>query len=490
LNKLLPLITFFVLLLVPTGAQNAFAGAADFSTPINLSQSTFSSISSQVVVNGDFVYVAWTENQNILFKRSTDGGKTFSSTPLTIDSTSGFQSNLRLAATGIFVYVSWEDQSQGPMGEDFNDVFFSRSIDNGATFSSPENLSQNTFSDTPRLAISGDNVYVGWREGTGFVREVFVAISSNNGQSFPDVRNVSQSASIFGGLTLTTSGNELYVAWSERVPSATFDIFFSKSVNNGPFSTPINISNTPSLTSSFPITIVSEGNFVYVVWRESNASFIAVSSDSGDNFGAGKAILSSVNCQAGIRPATSGNDVYAAFTEPCAAPDDIFFTKSSNNGGTFSPSIDLGSGPGHTGFDSHKIVETGGKIYVAWIDSSTGNRDPYIVLSENAGTSFNSPIILSSSPDASFEISLTGSGGNAYLTWAEGVFPDVDVFFSTNACFPSDPACGVTVGGELLPLDSTALLLAGAQSFSWMIPVVLSVLGIGLFVVSRKFENS
>ncbi len=42
------------------------------------------------------------------------------------------------------------------------------------------------------------------------------------------------------------------------------------------------------------------------------------------------------------------------------------------------------------------------------------------------------------------------------------------------------------VGGEIIPIDSTALLLAGAQSFSWMIPVVLSVLGIGLFVVSRK----
>jgi hypothetical protein len=42
------------------------------------------------------------------------------------------------------------------------------------------------------------------------------------------------------------------------------------------------------------------------------------------------------------------------------------------------------------------------------------------------------------------------------------------------------------VGGELLPIDSTALLLANTQSFSWMIPLVLSGIGIGLFVVSRK----
>jgi len=50
---------------------------------------------------------------------------------------------------------------------------------------------------------------------------------------------------------------------------------------------------------------------------------------------------------------------------------------------------------------------------------------------------------------------------------------------------PSTP-----VGGELIPIETTSLILAGAQSFSWMIPVVLSGIGIGLFVVSRKSENS
>ena len=42
------------------------------------------------------------------------------------------------------------------------------------------------------------------------------------------------------------------------------------------------------------------------------------------------------------------------------------------------------------------------------------------------------------------------------------------------------------VGGKIIPIDSTSLILAGAQSFSWMIPVTLSILGIGLFVVYRK----
>jgi len=44
----------------------------------------------------------------------------------------------------------------------------------------------------------------------------------------------------------------------------------------------------------------------------------------------------------------------------------------------------------------------------------------------------------------------------------------------------------LATGGELLPIDTTALLLAGVQSVSmWMIPVVVSGAGIGVFVIMR-----
>jgi len=44
-----------------------------------------------------------------------------------------------------------------------------------------------------------------------------------------------------------------------------------------------------------------------------------------------------------------------------------------------------------------------------------------------------------------------------------------------------------TVGGELIPLDTSALVLAGAQiNAAWMIPVIVSGIGIGI-VIARKF---
>ena len=45
------------------------------------------------------------------------------------------------------------------------------------------------------------------------------------------------------------------------------------------------------------------------------------------------------------------------------------------------------------------------------------------------------------------------------------------------------------IGGQIIPIESTSLILAGTNSFSWMIPLSLSILGIVLFVTTRKSEN-
>jgi len=69
----------------------------------------------------------------------------------------------------------------------------------------------------------------------------------------------------------------------------------------------------------------------------------------------------------------------------------------------------------------------------------------------------------------------------------QGVFIQINGIITSLELQPTPPPPQPPiVGGEFLLTDSTALLLAGAQSFSWMIPVVLGIVGIGLFVVSRK----
>jgi len=66
---------------------------------------------------------------------------------------------------------------------------------------------------------------------------------------------------------------------------------------------------------------------------------------------------------------------------------------------------------------------------------------------------------------------------------------------------PNNPICGVfeaiavnvdddeppQVAGELLPLDSTALFLAGIQSMTiWMVPTLLGLAGAGVYLVKFR----
>jgi len=54
---------------------------------------------------------------------------------------------------------------------------------------------------------------------------------------------------------------------------------------------------------------------------------------------------------------------------------------------------------------------------------------------------------------------------------------------SSGECVPEGPA----VGGAFVPIDNSALILAGAQSVSmWMIPVVIAGIGVAIFVIKRR----
>ena len=87
-----------------------------------------------------------------------------------------------------------------------------------------------------------------------------------------------------------------------------------------------------------------------------------------------------------------------------------------------------------------------------------------------------------------FIVSQGGGSGDLVRVTPAGVVSTIVSGLNSAIDSVVEPQPTQVVGGTLIPIDTTALLLASAQSFSWMIPLVLSILGIGLFVVSRKSE--
>src|SRR6267378_3895083 len=141
------------------------------------------------------------------------------------------------------INIVWLDQSPG-----YNAVFFSRSTDGGATFSTPQNLSNSPAgSSSPQIAVDSGNINVVWVDNTPSNYQIFFSGSIDGGATFSTPKNISNDPRGAADAPYMTvdSGDNINVAWVVRVfPSI---IFFSRSSDGGvTFSTPVALSTYPS----------------------------------------------------------------------------------------------------------------------------------------------------------------------------------------------------------------------------------------------------
>ena len=121
-------------------------------------------------------------------------------------------------------YVVWQDTIL-----DNNEIFFRASQGLGTI-----NVSNNTgFSVNPQIAVSGSNVYVIWEDTIPGNADIFFAVSNNNGVSFGTPINLSNNTGNSVNQQIATSGNNVYVTWHDDTPAGDRDIFFAASNNNG-----------------------------------------------------------------------------------------------------------------------------------------------------------------------------------------------------------------------------------------------------------------
>ena len=373
----------------PGNSEIFFRASQIVGGSINLSNSTEMSFGPQISSEGNNVYVVWGErtfgnNDEIFFAVSNNNGQTFS-TPLNISNTQTDSFGPQISSDGNNVYVIWQDG----VDEDFTDILFAVSNNNGQTFSNPINLSNNTGnSDLPQIALSeGNNVYVVWQDDTPGNNDIFFVVSNNNGQTFSTpVDNLSENIGDSIVPQISSQGNNVYVVWQDDTPGNN-DIFFVVSNNNGQtFSTPVdNLSE--NIGDSIVPQISSEGNNVYVVWQD-------------------------------VIP----------FVE-----ERIFFAFSTNNGLTFSNSSDNLHGSFLVEREP-KISSDGNNVYVIWRDFGPSTEILFKVSYDN-GLTFSHPIFLSndSGDDALFH-QISSEGNNVYVVWSENEFVDFsyNIFSITN----------------------------------------------------------
>jgi hypothetical protein len=163
----------------------------------------------------------------IYFKRSRDGGTTWD-----LDTRLTFTPEISwfpcLAVSGSNLHVVWNDWRDGNA-----EVYYKRSTDGGTTWTPDTNLTQNTsWSGSPTIAVSGSNVHLIFvDERFGYPNnELFYTSSADGGSTWaPEVRLTNADyASIYPSLIV--SGSRLHVVWQDNRDSngANSEIYYKR----------------------------------------------------------------------------------------------------------------------------------------------------------------------------------------------------------------------------------------------------------------------
>jgi hypothetical protein len=210
--------------------------------------------------------------------------------PVLVNGATVGATNMDMIKDGTNVYLTWEDNSSGT-----KEIMFAHSSDNGSTWT-PINLSNtlSVSSTSPKLSISGSNVYVTWIENTGINSEIHFRGSNDSGVTFGADMRLDDPAVTAESETpqIASSGSNVFIVWADNVDDllSNQEIVLRKSIDSGAtFSDLVSLSLSTGESSNPRIT--AQGTNLDVVWQDKTINagngelWFRSSADSGATFG-------------------------------------------------------------------------------------------------------------------------------------------------------------------------------------------------------------
>jgi len=266
-------------------------GGVSWSAPKRLTWS--SSLSHHPAVAADpsgRIHVVWHDdnsgNNEIYYKRSTDGGNTWSSiNRLTWNS--GESENARITAdSGSGIHVIWKDDTPGN-----SEIYYKRSTDSGLSWTAPKRLTWNPENSRyPSIAAdSGSGIYIVWDDDSKGNYEIYFKKSIDWGSSWSAVKRLTWNS---GGSYIPdidiSSGGGIHVTWFDNTPTNT-EIFYKRSTDGGSNWSALTRLTWDTSSSDSPSIAADSGSGIHIVWSDYNFGNWEVnhklSTDSGSTWG-------------------------------------------------------------------------------------------------------------------------------------------------------------------------------------------------------------
>ena len=238
----------------------------------NISNNSGSSYTSDnAICDSGNIHVVWYDNTpgnyEILYRRSEDNGNTWSQ-KTNISNSAGLSYVPAIATDSAGnIHVVWYDTTYGDW-----EILYTKSEDNGSTWTQPTNLSDNTgHSYHPDIATdSAGNINVVWEDTTPTNRQILFTRSEDGGSTWIQPKNVSNTSDSSENPAISTdSAGNIFVIWHDKTPG-NFDILFSRSTDSGStWIQPKNVSNNTGNSYSPVLSTDSAGN-INVVWFDTS----------------------------------------------------------------------------------------------------------------------------------------------------------------------------------------------------------------------------
>lgn len=334
-----------------------------------------------IAASGDTVHVVWFDdrdlNQEIYYKRSTDGGLSWGP-DIRLTNAADWSYSPSIVVSGSTVHVVWSDFRNSSV---ILEIYYKRSEDGGSTWGADTRLTEaNSYAEFPSMAISGSVLHVVWtdyRDQPGDY-DIYYKRSTDGGLNWgPDLR-LSDDPAYSGFPSVAASGSVVHVLWEDQ-KDGNGEIYYKRSTDEGVTWGPeVRLTNNPF--DSWDPCVSLNNSEVHVVWMDKRDGgayeiYYKRSTDGGLTWGSDTRLTNATGDSKYPNIIVSDSIVHVVWQDKRDVNQEIYYKESTDGGSTWEEDVRLTNATYAS--QNASVAVSGSAVHVVWYDMRNMNEEIY-----------------------------------------------------------------------------------------------------------------